>query len=154
MTAIAGLATVGLILRGPVPQSATRSGITNKDVKLGFIFSQTGVAGSTHKNSDKSCQARVDAQNAKGGVNGRKINVETIDDQSSGANLTATQDLVKNRNVFAVVNNSSFAFLSYRYMIDQGVPMIGGGFDGTYYCQQGNEDIISGPRQFARRSPV
>ena len=30
---------------------------------------------------------------------------------SSGANLTGAQDLVQNRKVFAVVNNSSFAFL-------------------------------------------
>ena len=69
--------------------------------------------------------------------------MEIIDDQSSGANLTAAQDLVQNRDVFAVVNNSSFAFLAYRYMLGQGVPMIGGGFDGTYYTQKGNEDIIS-----------
>ncbi len=143
MTAIAALASVGLIATGAGAASGTDPGITNKAVKLGFIFSETGVAGSTFKNSGKACQARIDAQNAKGGVNGRKINVEIIDDASSGANLTATQDLVKNRNVFAVVNNSSFAFLSYRYMLDQGVPMIGGGFDGTYYGQKGNEDILS-----------
>ena len=98
---------------------------------------------STFKNAGKACQARIDAENAKGGVNGRKIELEIIDDESSGANLTATQDLVQNRDVFAIVNNSSFAFLSYRYMLDQGVPMIGGGFDGTYYTQKGNEDIIS-----------
>ena len=53
----------------------------------------------SHKNAHKSCQARVGAENAKGGVNGRKINVQYIDDQSSGANLTAAQDLVQNRKV-------------------------------------------------------
>ena len=102
------------------------------------------MAAPTYKNADKGCQARVDAQNAKGGVNGRKINVEIIDDQSSGANLTAAQDLVQNRNVFAVIDNSSFAFLTWRYLKDQGVPMIDGGFDGSYYYNKGNEDIISG----------
>ena len=50
---------------------------------------------------------------------------------------------MQNRGVFAVVNNSSFAFLSYRFLLEQGVPMIGGGFDGTYYGEPGNEDIIS-----------
>ena len=35
---------------------------------------------------------------------------------SSGANLTGAKDLVQNRHVFAVVNNSSFAFLAYRYL--------------------------------------
>ena len=112
-------------------------------MKLGYIFSETGVAGSTFENAGKACQARIDRENAKGGVNGRKIDMEIIDDASRARNLTGSQDLVQNRDVFAIVNNSSFAFLSYRYMLEQDVPMIGGGFDGTYYTQKGNEDIIS-----------
>src|SRR5205085_12090159 len=43
---------------------------------------------------------------------------------------------------FAVVNNSAFAFLSYRFILASGVPLIGGGFDGNYYSQKGNENII------------
>jgi branched-chain amino acid transport system substrate-binding protein len=46
--------------------------------------------------------------------------------------------------VFAVIDNSAFAFLTWRYLKDQGVPMIGGGFDGNYYYDEGNENIISG----------
>jgi ABC-type branched-subunit amino acid transport system substrate-binding protein len=140
---VAASMTVGLSATGATAQSSNDPGVSAKAVKLGYIFSQTGVAGSTFKNAGKACQARIDRQNAQGGVNGRKINIEIIDDASTGANLTATQDLVQNRDVFAIVNNSSFAFLSYRYMLEQGVPMVGGGFDGTYYTQKGNEDIIS-----------
>jgi branched-chain amino acid transport system substrate-binding protein len=102
------------------------------------------VAASTHKNAHKSCQARVDAENAKGGVNGRKIDLEIIDDQSSGANLTGAQDLVRNREVFALINNSAFAFLAERFVKEAGVPEIGGGFDGSYYYNKGNENILSG----------
>jgi branched-chain amino acid transport system substrate-binding protein len=123
-------------------QSGSSEGITNNSVKLGFIGSETGVASPNFEDTAKACQARVDAQNAKGGVNGRKIQLEAVDDQSSGANLTAAKDLVQNRNVFAVVNNSSFAFLAYRYLLGAGVPLIGGGFDGNYYSQKGNENII------------
>src|SRR3954453_9648087 len=139
-----GLAPVGVLATGAGAQSGSDPGVTAKDVTLGYISSQTGVAAATHKNAHKSCQARVDAQNAAGGVNGRKINLEIIDDKSRGANLTAAQDLVQNRNVFAVVDNSAFAFLTWRYLKDQGVPMIGGGFDGNYYYNAGNENIISG----------
>jgi branched-chain amino acid transport system substrate-binding protein len=113
-----------------------------KSVTLGFIWSGSGVAAPNFEDSGQACKARVDAQNAKGGVNGRKINLEAIDDKSSGANLQAAQDLVQNRHAFAVVDNSSFAFIAYRFMLSSGVPMIGGGFDGTYYSQKGNEDII------------
>ncbi len=143
-TVVAGLALAGIAATGAGAQTGDSTGVTAKAIKLGYISSQTGVAASTHKNAHKSCQARIDAQNAKGGVNGRKINLEIIDDASSGANLTGAQDLVQNRDVFAVIDNSAFAFLAQRYLKEQKVPMIGGGFDGSYYYDDGNEAIISG----------
>lgn len=137
------LTTAGLLAAGAAAQSGETPGVTDKQVTLGYITSETGVAASVLANADKSCKARVDAENAKGGVNGRKIKIEAIDDKSSAANLTATQDLVQNRDVFAVIDNSAFAFLAWRYLKEQGVPMIGAGFDGSYYYQPGNENIIS-----------
>src|SRR6476620_1889161 len=122
-------------------QSGSAPGVDAKTVKLGFIWSGTGVAAPNFEDSGDACKARVDAQNAKGGVNGRKIQLEAVDDKSSGANLTGAKDLIQNRHVFAVVNNSSFAFLSYRSIEDSGTPLIGGGFDGTYYSTPGNENI-------------
>lgn len=142
--AIAAAAAFAVTAGTAVAQSSgSVPGVTDKSVKIGFIWSGTGVASSTFQGSDKACQARVDRANREGGVNGRKIQVEYLDDKSSGANLTGAKDLVENRNVFAVVNNSSFAFLSYRYLKDAGVPMVGGGFDGTYYGEKGNEGILS-----------
>jgi branched-chain amino acid transport system substrate-binding protein len=144
VAAIAGLASMGLVAsETTAATSGTDPGVTAKAVKLGYIFSQTGVAGSVGKNAGKAFQARIDRQNAHGGVNGRKIETEIIDDASSAANLTAAQDLVQNRKVFMVVNNSSFAFLAYRYLLSQGVPMIGCGCDGNYYGVKGNENIFS-----------
>ncbi len=141
--AVAVTASMALVTTTAVAQSDKVPGVTDKSVKFGFIYSGSGVASSTFQGSDKACQARVDRQNREGGVNGRKIEIEVIDDKSSGANLTAAQDLVQNRDVFGVINNSSFAFLSYRYLKDAGVPMVGGGFDGTYYGEKGNEGILS-----------
>ena len=134
---LAGMATSG------GAAAANETGVTDKEITVGYIFSETGVAGSTFKNAGEAFQARIDRTNAEGGVNGRKIVTESVDDGGAVNNLQASQDLVQNRDVFAVVNNSSFAFLSYRFYLEQGVPMIGGGFDGTYYGEPGNEDIIS-----------
>jgi hypothetical protein len=142
-TAALALATVGLVSTGAGAQSSSVPGITAKSVKVGYIYSGTGVAASNFAGADKGFQARIDRANAAGGVNGRKIQTELVDDASTAANLTAAQDLVQNRNVFAVVNNSPFAFLAYRYLLSQGVPLIGGGYDGTYYGVKGNENIIS-----------
>ncbi len=123
--------------------SGNAPGVTNDSVTVGFISSETGVASSNFVGADKGCKARIGAENAKGGVNGRKIELETVDDKSSGANLTGAKDLVENQGAFTVVNDSPFAFLSYRYLVDGKVPMIGGGFDGSYYYDQGNEYTIS-----------
>jgi branched-chain amino acid transport system substrate-binding protein len=118
-------------------------GVTDDSIKIGFIYSKTGVAASTSGSSDIGCKARVGRQNAAGGVNGRKIQVEYVDDASSGANLTQAQSLVQNDKVYMVINDSAFAFLSYRWLIDHDIPLIGGGFDGNYYGAPGNEKVIS-----------
>ncbi len=141
VAAIAGLVTFGIVT--PAAGAAGDPGVTNKDITVGYIYSGTGAAGSTFKNAGKACEARVKRQNANGGVNGRKINLIVIDDESTGKNLTATQDLIQNRHAFVIVNNSSFAFLAYRTMLDNKVPMIGGGFDGNYYGKPGNESLFS-----------
>ena len=139
--AIGAVATMGFGTAGAA--AALDDGVSAKSIDIGYIFSKTGVAGSTFLNADKGCQARVDRQNAAGGVNGRKINVEMADDQSGAANKTAAQDLVQNKHVFMIVNNSSFAFLTYQFLLDAGVPQVNGGYDGTYYGVKGNEDVIS-----------
>jgi branched-chain amino acid transport system substrate-binding protein len=142
--AVAAVVTGALALGVMAPAAgAADPGVTGKEIKVGYIFSETGAAGSTFKNAGTACQARVDRENAKGGVNGRKIKIISIDDKSGGDNLVATKDLIQNQNAFVVVNNSSFAFLSYRTMLENKVPMIGGGYDGNYYGQPGNESLFS-----------
>ena len=139
----ASLTTVSVLATNASGRTTSAPGVTKDAVTLGFIFSETGTQSEAFKDGGKACQARIDRQNDSGGVNGRTIKIETADDQSSGANLTAAQDLAQNRKVFAVINESGFAFLSYRYLLSQGVPVIGGGYDGSYYGQKGNESVVS-----------
>ena len=141
---MAGLVLVGTVAGTAGAQTGSVPGVTDKTVKIGFISSETGVASETSKGSIDACKARIGRANAEGGVNGRKIEVEYVDDQSGPGNLDIAKDLVQNRNVFAVVNDSALAFFAYRYLVAQGVPVVGGGFDGTYYYDKGNESIISG----------
>jgi branched-chain amino acid transport system substrate-binding protein len=140
--AVLGLTMGGTLSVNAGAQASNAPGVTDKAVTLGYISSETGVAASASQGSATGCKARIGAENAKGGVNGRKINLEAIDDKSAN-NLPAAQDLVQNRNAFIVINDSAFAFAAYRFLKDQGVPMLGGGFDGSYYYQPGNENIIS-----------
>jgi branched-chain amino acid transport system substrate-binding protein len=141
---VVGLA-VGALASSGVSGAATTNaqGVTDDSIKIGFIYSKTGAAASTSGSSDIGCKARVGRENAAGGVNGRKLEVEYVDDASSGANLTQAQSLVQNDQVYMVINDSAFAFLSYRWLIDHDIPLIGGGFDGNYYGAPGNEKVIS-----------
>jgi branched-chain amino acid transport system substrate-binding protein len=140
---VAAAATFGLATTGGAATPAADPGVTAKAIKVGYIYPATGVAASISKNGINGFKARIAAQNAQGGVNGRKIEYVAKDDGSSAQNLTAAKDLVENEDVFAVVNQSPFAFLTFRYLLEQGVPMIGAGSDGTYYMQKGNENILS-----------
>ncbi len=134
--ALSTAAASGAATSGPPP------GVTPDAVKIGFITSKSGPASSTSGNSDAGCKARVGRANAAGGVNGRKVDVVYVDDQTT-SNLPQAQSLVDNDHVFAVVNDSALAFLSYRWLLDHDVPLIGGGFDGNYYGAPGNEKVIS-----------
>ncbi len=142
MAAGLGLASGALLVTSADAQSESSPGVSAKEITLGYISSETGVAASASKGSETGCKARIGAENAKGGVNGRKLVLEAIDDKSS-ANLNAAKDLVENRDAFIVINDSAFAFTTYRYLRDAGVPMLGGGFDGSYYYEKGNENIVS-----------
>ena len=141
--AAVGALVLALVAPGAGAATANDPGVSDKNVTVGYIYSGTGSAASTFRTAADACKARIDRQNAAGGVNGRKITLVVRDDKSGGDNITATKDLIQNQNAFLIVNNSSFAFLSYRTMLDNHVPMVGGGYDGDYYGRPGNESIFS-----------
>ncbi len=150
--AVVGSVVIALSATG-VSGAATSEpapGVTADSVKIGFITSKTGAAASTSGNSDAGCKARVGRANAAGGVNGRKVDVVYVDDQTAG-NLVQAQQLVQDDHVYMVINDSAIAFLSYRWLLDHDVPLIGGGFDGNYYGAPGNEKVISA---FGNSPPV
>jgi branched-chain amino acid transport system substrate-binding protein len=142
--AIIAMVAAGLVTAGSAgAQAGDSTGVSAKEIKVGYIYSKGGVAGSTFEHAGDGFNARIKAENAAGGVNGRMIKPVVVDDSGQTNNLQAAKALVENDKVFAVVNNSSFAFLTYRYLLDNGVPMLGGGYDGNEYGQPGNEKLIS-----------
>lgn len=117
--------------------TASAPGVTAKAIKIGYITSVTGVASSTFADGEQGALARIDQQNAEGGVHGRKLELVSADDQSSPAQfLTAAQDLVQNKDVFGVIPFSSFTFGGARYFQQQGVPVVGDAFDGYEWYEQ------------------
>jgi branched-chain amino acid transport system substrate-binding protein len=100
-------------------------------VTIGLLTSVTGAASSTFKDTADGANARFQAQNAAGGVYGRKIILKVADDQSTvPGNLLAAQSLVQQDKVFGVIAFASFLFGGAHYLQQQGVPVAGPGATG------------------------
>jgi branched-chain amino acid transport system substrate-binding protein len=123
--------------------TASAPGVTATSITLGFLSSITGPAAPEYVNYQKGAQARLDLQNDKGGINGRKLQLVSSDDGGSPTqNLTAAQGLV-GKGVFGVIAGTPFLFGGYRYFQQQGVPVTGGGYDGPEWGQQPNTNMFS-----------
>jgi branched-chain amino acid transport system substrate-binding protein len=88
---MAGLAGLTSALVVPVSAASAASG----PIKIALITSETGIAASEFSTSPQGFLARVDAQNAAGGINGRKIDPIVFNDQGSTTTVvTAVQQAI------------------------------------------------------------
>jgi branched-chain amino acid transport system substrate-binding protein len=103
--------------------SSSAPGVTKTSITIGDIAALTGPFGSEFVEVNQAFMAAIDAQNAKGGVDGRKIKVVTEDDQSSpSADLTAAQSLVEAKGVFMIAFNTSLANGASSYLVANNIP--------------------------------
>jgi len=106
-------------------------GVTGSSITVGYIGDQTGALASSSANSLAGFRARIDRQNAEGGVDGRKIVVISKDDGSSPQqNGSAAQVLAQQDHVFLVAEANAFAFGGAAYLSAQGIPVVGAPYDG------------------------
>jgi branched-chain amino acid transport system substrate-binding protein len=76
--------------------SCSATGVTGNSIEIGGIASLSGSYAASLSPIADGMRARIDAQNAEGGVNGRKINFDVADDQSTvDGNLAASRELVE-----------------------------------------------------------
>jgi branched-chain amino acid transport system substrate-binding protein len=119
-------------------------GVTADTITVGLIAPLTGVESPDGVGMVQSAQARIDVQNAQGGVFGRRLKLVTEDDTSSPAgNATAAQVLVTNKGVFAVDDNSGFTFGAVKFLQQHGIPVVGGGYDAVEWGQQPYTNMFS-----------
>src|SRR5580658_4927586 len=98
---VAVLSLIGVVT---APASASSS---KPPILLGFVTDETGSASSTYTDAFDGAEARIDAQNAIGGVNGHKLVLVEEDDQSTPTgNLTASQILLS-KGVFGILEDNS-----------------------------------------------
>jgi branched-chain amino acid transport system substrate-binding protein len=117
--------------------------MTAARMTVGLVTPETGVTSDTYTGVVRAVRARIDQQNASGGVDGHQIKLDVEDDTSTPAgNATATQELLS-RNVLGIIQISPFTFESAQTMQKAGVPVVGSGTDGPEWGEQPNSNMFS-----------
>src|SRR5918996_5047807 len=136
VTAILVLAVGGLASAAAAEAPGTRSGgggsckndpgISNDEIKVGVILPKSGPSATSFSDALNGIQARVDKANAEQETGQRRITLVDVDDVAENArNLTAAQQLVQQDGVFGIIEVSSAAQGSARYLNQEGVPVVG-----------------------------
>jgi branched-chain amino acid transport system substrate-binding protein len=123
---------------------ASAPGVTHNSILIGIPGDLTGAGVSSNGDANLAVEARFKQINAQGGIYGRKIKWIAVDTESSPTTaLTAIEDLVANKGVFAIAEDSIAVYGAATYLQKQGVPMTGTAGDGTEWYTQPNTNLFS-----------
>jgi branched-chain amino acid transport system substrate-binding protein len=120
---------------GEAGGAAASPGITDTEIKIGGSYPLSGPA-SAYATIAQGARARFEAQNAEGGVNGRKITFTAMDDGYEPARaLTNARRLVEQDEVFAVFGSVGTAtnLAAWDYLNQQKVPNLFLGTGGSQF---------------------
>ena len=127
------------------PPTTTGSGThaaTGSPITIAYVSSLTGEGASQDGSSPAGFTARIDQQNAEGGIDGHKLVGQIIDDQTNPAGIaTAVQGAVAND--FGIVSQSPLFFLAAKYPQQAGVPVTGSYDDGPEWGTQPNTNMFA-----------
>jgi branched-chain amino acid transport system substrate-binding protein len=133
-----GAAMLALVAGVPtayVAATPTAAQASAAPITIAYITSITGEGASEDGTSPGAFKARIDLQNAEGGVNGHKLVPLIIDDQTSPTEIaTAVQEA--DSKALAIVSQSPLFFLAAKYPHQAGVPVTGSYSDGPEWGEQ------------------
>ena len=108
---------------------------TGSPITIAYVSSLTGEGASQDGSSPAGFTARLDLQNAEGGIDGHKLVPMIIDDQTNPSGIsTAVQSAVS--GALGIVSQSPLFFLAAKYPQQAGVPVTGSYDDGPEWGQQ------------------
>ena len=125
--AVAIVATAGLVAVNAAPAMASPAPIT-----LGFIGDITGLNSSVYGDTGAAAQARIDLQNAEGGVDGHKLKLIVEDTQSSPTVAQTAASLLVSKHVFGISLVTAFGTLADKVVNQAGLPETGSTLDAAY----------------------
>ncbi len=100
-------------------------GVTPTTINFGWIGPKTGAAAANYQYSSEGAQLRIDQENAKGGVNGRKILFKVYDDGSNpSTQISAVQKAIQSDNIFGLTAQTNTTSM-YATLKDNNIPVTG-----------------------------
>ena len=128
------LGVTGLIGFGAASASAATA--TKSPITIALVCTCSGPGGPEYQGVPGAFRARIDLQNANGGVNGHKISTLVLDDQTSPTQAsTAVQEAVS-QGVLGIVSISALFFEGAKYAQQADIPVTGSFQDGPEWGQQ------------------
>ncbi|MDO9485172.1 MAG: ABC transporter substrate-binding protein [Actinomycetota bacterium] len=104
---------------------APTPGVTDAAINIGIVTPQTGPAVSSFTGFVEGAKLRIAQQNAKGGVNGRKLNVAVYDDKADGSTQSSVANkAIQQDNQFGIVEASTVDTMM-PMLKSQNVPVVG-----------------------------
>jgi branched-chain amino acid transport system substrate-binding protein len=101
-------------------------GVSADEIKIGQLSSLTTPAAAFYGLHQAGFKARIDKLNDEGGIGGRKIKIEAVDDGADvNKAVSAARELVEQKDVFGIMVASSVISGPAQYLHDQGVPVVG-----------------------------
>ena len=131
--ALALLTGLPLLLVGTTAVTASAS---PAPITIAYITDLTGEGGSENSTSPAGFEARLDLQNAQGGVNGHKLVPLVIDDQTNPSEIATAVQSAISKGAFGIVSQSPLMFLAAKYPQQAGMPVTGTYDDGPEWGQQ------------------
>ncbi|HMG40476.1 MAG TPA: ABC transporter substrate-binding protein [Acidimicrobiales bacterium] len=101
-------------------------GISDDEIKIGALTALSGPYAPFYGPVASGWTARIEEQNAAGGVGGREITIESADDGTEvNAGLSAARRLVEEEGVYAMLVASTVTAGFAEYLNQEGIPVAG-----------------------------
>lgn len=131
-TLVASILTASLVACGsgerPDGGGSAREGVTADEISYGLIYDQTGPTASAQQPWANGVLTQLEKANDEGGVNGRQIRVEELDDRYEvPTGVSAYRRLVSQTPVVGItgLNNSATQEAAMEQVRRDGMPVIG-----------------------------
>jgi branched-chain amino acid transport system substrate-binding protein len=121
-------------LGGLSPQASAAPSPT--PITLALVTSLTGPSAPETANSPAGFLARIDLQNAEGGVDGHRLVPLVLDDQTSTTQVATAVQNALSKGAFGIVSATPLFFLAAKYPQEQGVPVTGSYTDGPEWGER------------------